>query len=542
MFTKTDKTGDAFDMALTEVVGLVRMTMGPFGGNVSTVGGRERLSFDDGKRAVEMFQSKDAYLMEASRRVLDAQVSQVNDCGDGTSTTAILLESLYFAGKRLVRQGFRPRAVTAAFQQLAKNAYRDIDGMALGKYEEGSEIDADLVKAVASIAMHGDESLGDLIGGLVAEMGPYGMVAAEMGLGSAVTVSKGSGYAWRQGVADGVFFNRAGVAQYEDSLLVLVNEVCNDIQTEFWKRVFAAWHEERRRTGKDLALVLISRGAEGSVSSTFAARTFHGAGGQAVKMPMLILKPPGETVGECEKMLADIAAVTGATLFDQLRGKMGDRDFTSADFGRVSGVSATLKSSTLRLVEEESDYAVSPKERLAEIEREYMADGVADDVAAQSEKRSRIAALNGGVGIIRLPATSETEFNEMREMLEDGYRAAMSALDGVVPGGGKALAMAGMRPDDGVDPKILAEWTVALEAPMRALWDNFAGHVDLDMMTFFGDGREWEAIDFVTGESGDAVKLRVLDSAKVQKSALLNAMSVAMPLLNTAVWLVRDDG
>lgn len=542
MFTKIETLNDNFNDALREVVGLVRMTMGPFGGNVSTVGGRERLSFDDGKRAVEMLQSKNPYLMEASRRVLDAQVSQVNTCGDGTSTTAVLLEALYFAGLRLVMSGYRRRAVISAFQQLCENACKDLDKMAKGKYEEGVDIDAGLVTAVATIAMHGDGRLGALIGGLVAEMGPYGMVTAEMGIGSEVTVSRGTGYSWRQGVADGVFFNRPGIAQYEDSLLVLVNEVCNDIQTDFWNSVFGAWHRERQRTGKDLALVLVSRGAEGSVSSTFAARTFQGAGGQSVKMPMLILRPPGETAGECEKMLSDIAAVTGATLFDQIRGRMGGKDFDTADFGRVAGVSATIKSSTLRLYDDVADFAVSAETRSGEVEDEYVADGGVDDVVAQNEKRNRLAALNGGVGIIRLPATSETQFNEMREMLEDGCRAAMSSLDGVVPGGGKALAWAGMQPDDGVDPKICAEWMVALDAPMKALWDNFEAPIGVDMETYFEAGREWVVVDFNRNLEGDAIVLGVLDSAKVQKSALINAMSVAMPLLNTSVWLVRDDG
>ncbi len=538
-----------FEDGLREAADLVASTIGPFGGNVSIAGGRERLSFDDGFKAIQAYQPGDVQKMEAVRRIHDALLSQLKSCGDGTSTTTLLLVSLYFEARKLVAAGHRERDVVRAFQALTEQVCEELDKMAIkatideGGQEKGNP---ELLTKVATIAMHGDQKLGKLIGELVADLGRYGMIGAEIGSGNEIEVARSTGYAWKAGVPDEVFFNTHGSARFGESLVLLVNEQCDDIQSPFWNKVLETWQQVSAQENKELGLILISRGAIGSVMSTFARAT-HKSG---KRMPMCILKPPGENDAECVAMLNDIAAVTGGTVFDKLRGQMGKADFVAAQFGRVAGVNATLSNSSLKLME-------TVNQGFSDLEVGVIRDGLVDgiqiamsenkeDSAFQDLGKKRIANLTGAVATIRFPVVSETQFSELQEQMEDGYRSAMSALDGVLPGGGKALFWAASEvirkivdPDDGGETSNLAHDTgIAFHEsccnPFSLLRKDYevAGIEQLD--------EAWIVTDLTTGSVGNAVELGILDSLNVVKSALRNAMSVAMPLVNTKRWLVIE--
>ena len=557
MKTTIERDMSRFDAALNDVIDLVAATIGPNGGNVSIAGhgmaralsagqhlqdGEHCLTFDDGKKAVQHYVPYDPIGYEAARRVYDAQLAQIAACGDGTSTTAVLLGAVYAAGKRAVAQGVPERDVIRSFSKLADMTTEYLGSIAKGV---GSDvIDADLIIKVATLAMHGDKELGATIGGLVAEMGQYGMLSVEPGLGNKVEVSRSTGYAWRKGVVDNVFFNLNGQARFDDCMVVIVNEVCNDAQSPFWQKVFRMWVEEydrfRAATGNELGLVLISRGAQGSIMSTFAKQTLRGH-----KVPMLLLQCPGDDDKEAGLMLGDIAAVTGATVFDSVRGRLANESVVLNDIGRIAGVSATAKSTTLKLAEKVSvgladiDADMLRKQRIADIEAEYDAEGAKDDMAMQEQKKRRISNLNGGVGIIKVPLSSQTNLSEMSETLEDGYLAATSALDGVLPGAGKGLYMAGY---------YIREMAKRADVDLPSVvCDCFADALQIVESLIMGEtprvkqyfDEVWLVRDAATGEWGDAVDMGVIDSLNVVKFALRNAMSVAMPLLNTKVLLVR---
>lgn len=527
---------ELFEQGLQEAADLVASTIGPFGGNVSIAGGRERLSFDDGLKAIQAYQPGDVQKMEAVRRIYDALLSQLKSCGDGTSTTTLLLVSLYFEARKLVEAGHRHRDVVRAFQALTEQVCEELDKMAIkatidvNGQEKG---DPELLTKVATIAMHGDQKLGRLIGELVADLGRYGMIGAEIGSGSEIDVVRSTGYSWKAGVPDEVFFNTHGSARFGESLVVVCNEVCDDIQTPFWNKVLELWQVERSADNKDYGLVLISRGATGSVMSTFARAT-HQKTGQ--KMPMFILKPPGENDAECVAMLNDIAAVTGATVFDKLRGQMGKADFNGSHFGKVLGIHSTLNNSSLKLMEvfdrgfEATDVSLL-RENLVGSIKAAMSENK-EDVAFQELGKKRIANLTGAVATIRFPVVSETQFSELQEQMEDGYRSAMSALDGVLPGGGMGLYYAGNEIwfDKNKPNEIDAAFRAACRTPLVTLY----GEVEVDVIG------PWDVCDLVTGKAGNAVELGILDSLNVVKSALRNAMSVAMPLVNTKRWLVLE--
>lgn len=545
---------ELFEQGLQEAADLVASTIGPFGGNVSIAGGRERLSFDDGFKAIQAYQPGDVQKMEAVRRIHDALLSQLKSCGDGTSTTTLLLVSLYFEARKLVNAGHRERDVVRAFQALTEQVCEELDKMAIkatidvNGQEKG---DPALLTKVATIAMHGDEKLGRLIGELVADLGRYGMIGAEIGSGSEIEVVRTTGYAWKAGVPDEVFFNTHGSARFGESLVLLVNESCDDIQSPFWNKVLETWQQVCAQEQKELGLILISRGATGSVMSTFARATHQKSG---KRMPMCILKPPGENDAECVAMLNDIAVVTGGAVFDKLRGRIGKADFDASQFGRVAGVNATLNNSSLKLMEVFDRGFDTVR---VETERDNLVTGIQiamsenkEDSAFQEYGKKRIANLTGAVATIRFPVVSETQFSELQEQMEDGYRSAMSALDGVLPGGGKALTVSAEKAikaisvfDKDMSIDVPAEKSIigkgfldALRVPVFLLYSESK---DPDFAVTHKDGG-WYAFDLYTERYGNAVELGILDSLNVVKSALRNAMSVAMPLVNTKRWLVIE--
>ena len=542
MITKPTNDNTEFMAGLNAAAELIASTIGPFGRNVSLAGGHERRTWDDGYKALKSFVPSNPMQREAVMRLLDAAKAQVSQVGDGTSTTTLLMVALYRAAMELLNsdRNIRRRQIIKEFSWLTDKVCEFLEEMSLPVTVDGN-INADLVKAVATIAMHGNKRNGDLIGGLIAELGPYGIINFEKAPTPEVSVSRSTGYVWNEGVPDTVFFNQAGAVQLGESLVVVINDHdVDDIQTPFWNKILnEIWPRESKEAGKQLGLVLICTGAAGSVMSTFA-NPINKATGE--RFPMVILKAPGSGTADAKFMLSDIAAVTGARVFDTLRGQlMGD--VSANDLGRVAGVRATATSSTLALMDE-VDYGVGPEplEKIISdlsdmIQLEYE---LLQDEGSQEQKKRRLAALNGAAGTIRIPMVSETGLSESLEEYEDGYRSAMSCVtDGVLPGGGKAFlaAMAHIRKISESD--FCNAFCEAILFPGLMLTLNGVNISEEDSMSMAS--KPWVTVDMSNGVVGNALEIGVLDSKNVVISALRNAMSVAVPIINTEYWLVNQE-
>lgn len=553
MPTYLQKDFSKIEQGINDAFELVASTMGPFGGNVSVAGGRERRSFDDGLKALEFHVPDDPELREGVLRVLDAATSQLREVGDGTSTTTILLHALYFAGKKLLGKGYRHRDIISAFKKCAEAIEAELEKMKRsGWREEGGKrvVDRSVVVKAATVAVHGDKVLGDMIGGLIADLGEHGMVTAEMTVERKMSVSRSTGYSWAGGCVDEAFYNVAGAARHGESMVVIVNEVCDNINTDFWKEVFEIWQRQCAAEGKDLGLILVSRGATGGVMSAFARGVWSDKHGNQRKVRMLILTPPGDgNDSDVRMMLGDLAALTGAKVFDKLRGQAANQQVAVSSLGRVLEVSATKKTASLRLMPtidiglSEEPVEDIKQSLVADINAFYGQDDVAGEAEMQEQKKKRLAAIESAVGVIKIPSMSETEFNTVRETVEDGFRAAKSSMDGVVPGGGKAIAVAAVNANIGAhiaDAETLSAFLEAMCAPANVLWESEGSGVPLEQAGHFVSGGAWQCYDMTTGEVGDGLELGIIDSVEVVKAALRNAMSVAMPLLNTkSHWIVN---
>lgn len=556
MFTERAKDLADFEMGLNAAVNIIATTIGPYGTNVSVAGAEGRWTFDDGFEAIKAFVPENVFEREAAFRVRDALVAQRDKVGDGTSTTALLLRAFYFAGRKLVEEGLRPRDVVRAFEKMGEQACEYVDKLAVPAkvMEGGVEVgDTDLLQKVCTVAMHGDKEMGGMIGGLVAELGPHGIVDVQMTSKRSLYVTRTHDYAWKGGVARGserAFYNTGSGVEHGRCVLILANETLETIkvgeQGKFWDAVFGkVWPQACEREGAMVPLVLVCRAATGSVLSTF--HRAEGAGGQ--KVPMCIVQAPGsDDDGLAPKMLQDLAALTGAKVFDSRRGNLMDGKVTLGDMGWCEAFKSNVFSTSVKPMDKVDDgWGSSPSDEIrkavvAAIDLEYSAEGASDDPVLMQHKQRRLAAVLGATGTVYVPFTTETGAKTLMESVQDGIRAAQSAMDGVVPGGGKALYLAADEADfSGINLKCTLAFREALEQPIVALWRSCTGtEVGLGDQKFT-TGKEWLVMDYETGEEKDAREIGILDSSAVIKSAIRTALSVALPLVNTGVWLVAKQ-
>jgi chaperonin GroEL len=239
-----------------------------------------------------------------------------------------------------------------------------------------------------------------------------------------------------------------------------------------------------------------------------------------------------------EEMMQDLAAVTGGKVFDAKKGSPLDDFEDERDFGQVARVVALRDRTTFLPAEDRKRLVVERSDALraqAEVEK---------DEEMEATLRSRIAAISGGVGVIRVPVLTGGDYSDKRELYEDAYMAAFSAMsEGVLPGGGFALLRALYRIDGKVEGDIEPGFVSvgeALRAPVRVILSN--GGVDPNKMVvevIFKD--DWRTVyDLRTKTIGDCVALGVLDSVRVVSTALENAAAEACLLVMTENFLYEE--
>lgn len=523
---------EEFISGIKEVCALVESTYGPLGANVAVAGGADRAIFDDGAKVISRLFPEGSMKQEAVFRIRDAANATVRDCGDGTSTTTILLASLLEAGIYLVdSDDIRRKAVSDAFAILGKWVEKEISSV------EDITMSEKNLKAVATIAMHGDKTLGDLIGGMVHELGPDAIVTAEISADKKYAVRTSQGYTWKGKVLDPAFLNAGATMRYEDALVLVVNETLSTIVKErFWADVFSAWKrvsdEEREK-----ALIVVCAGAEGSVLSTFVGNVKQNGA------KMAIVSAPGEDLDR-SMMMQDLAEYLGTKVFEDRTGVMKS-SFKPEDFGRAKKIVVGAKGASVEI----SDGDL-PSKIAAKIEEMY--EEQKESAAAMEQKKRRTANVFGATGIVYVPAMSETELAAMREVIEDGYRAAISAFEGIVPGASVVLRTIADRlflvsEDEDAAQHILPLLNIR-PGERRAIISNFAGAILRPFQTLFskcGDnllGRISypQTVNMVTGEVCDAEEFGIFDTKKVLTASVRNALSVAIPLINTEYFIIEQ--
>ena len=530
---------------VAEMARVVGATYGPRGRTVmlDRVGGL--ISTKDGV-TVAWEVEPSCPLRRLGTRVVQEACAKVNAlCGDGTTTTAILVHAILRESHKQIAGGAHPVL-------LAKDLQRVAEGMVeCNMFDvccpEPVE-DEDLLREVALVASNGDRDVAIALVDAMGRVGAEGMIVVEAGKGRGIELDHKTGmeidWGWESSDAAGP----EGASRHFDAPLVALV----DAELTTMAQVVPLLEQT---TQFPHPLVVVSRGCFGDALKLMVTNDRKLERADGAKFEVVAVRCPGH-VDHMRDHLDDLAALTGATVLDPAVTPFDK--FTSEMLGAAQTV--TIKKDSTTFVAFEDKFPLIEL-RVEQLRREEAAASSTHDA---EELRTRIAKLTDGFCVMRVGGASETEIRERRGRIEDALGALRVAVEGgVVPGGGIAyLALAnfleGLQGDgplhaifalSGLGDVVLAE---ALREPLRTLARNAGAEPEVVLRSVLKASQEpgatgplasWEhGWDAVTGEIRDLRRSPVLcDPLEVVKAAVLTAISTASTLLTADVALTRVE-
>ena len=490
----------------------VKVTLGPRGRNVvlEKKWGAPTIT-NDGVSIAKEIELEDPYEKIGAELVKEVAKKTDDIAGDGTTTATVLAQALVREGLRNVAAGANPmalkrgieKAVEAVSQQLLKTA----------KEVETKE----QIAATASISA-ADPTIGELIAEAMDKVGKEGVITVEESNTFGLELELTEGMRFDKGYISPYFVTDAErmEAELEDPYILLVSSKISTVKD------LLPLLEKVMQGGKPLAV--IAEDVEGEALATLVVNKIRGT------FKSVAVKAPG--FGDRrEAMLADMAILTGGEVISEKVGlKLENADLSL--LGRARKVVVTKDETTIVDGAGDADQIAGRVNQIrAEIER-------TDSDYDREKLQERLAKLAGGVAVIKAGAATEVELKERKHRIEDAVRNAKAAVEeGIVAGGGVALIQAGaglfeglgLDGDEATGANIVK---VALEAPLKQIAINagLEGGVVAEKVRNLAAG---EGLDAATGEYKDLIKAGIIDPAKVTRSALQNAASIAALFLTT---------
>ncbi len=491
----------------------VKVTLGPKGRNAiidKSYGGP--IVTKDGVTVAKEIELEDKF--ENMGASLVKQVaSKTNDvAGDGTTTATVLAQAMVHEGLKIVAAGTNPQVLRRGIEKGVEAVVNKI------KNEISKPVAGD-IERVASISAN-DPEVGRKIAEAMGIVGETGVISVEEGTSFGIEVDAVKGMQFDKGYVSPymVTDTEKMAAVYEDASILLTDKRISSIQDilPLLEAMSAAGKKE---------LVIIAEDIDGDALSTLVVNRMRGA------FSALGLKAPG--FGDHRKeMLEDIAILTGGTVISEEVGLSLDKA-TMEHLGHAGKVTAEQYSTTI----------VNGHGEVSKVEaRVHHLDAQINNTDAEFKKdqlAKRVAKLAGGVAILKVGAATEVEMKEKKDRIIDAVSATKAAVEeGVVPGGGVALVRAATALDDVVvsDEEMVGVEILrrALGAPLKQIAENAGadGSVILERVRQGSDGYGFNA---ATGVFEDLSVVGVVDPAKVTRSALQNAASIAIMILTTEV-------
>ena len=499
----------------------VKSTLGPRGRNVV---------LDKGWGAPKVTKdgvtvSEDVSLEDPEENLGAALIKQAasktnQTAGDGTTTATVLAEAIYLEGLKMVAAGADPMALSRGVQKAAEAVGARVDKLATPVNEKSRKE----IAQVASIAGNNDSTIGQFLADAFLKVGKNGVITIEEGKQFETYVDVVEGMQFDRGYLSPHFVTNVDDqrVELEDALVLVFEEKISNA------RALVPLLEAVSKQSKPLFIV--AEDVEGEALSTLVVNKLHGV------LQVCAVKAPG--YGDRRKaMLGDIAVLTGATAIYKDLGVQLD-SVQIADLGKAKKIVVTGDSTTIvGGFGKKEDIDARAQQIRAEIEKTTSS-------YDREKLQERLAKLAGGVARINVGAATESELKERKYLYEDAQAATKAALEeGVVPGGGVALLRAADALDDveAVGDEVYGVQIVrrALEAPIREIAKNagIEGSIVVNRvrkMTGKNDGYDADKDSYC-----DLVEAGVIDPAKVVRTALLNAASVASLLLTTSCVLTE---
>ena len=431
--------------------------------------------------------------------------------GDGTTTATVLVESIYREGLKNVTAGANPmdirRGIDAATETIVASLKKQSK-----KIRESAE-----VAQVGTISANGDTTIGNIIAEAMEKVGKDGTITVEEAKGIETTLDVVEGMQFDKGYLSPYFVTKADTMEVvlDDAFILLFEKKISNLQ-ELLPVLQAV-----AKSGKPL--LIIAEDIEGEALATLVVNKLRGT------LQICAVKSPG--FGDRRKaMMEDIAILTGGKFISEDLG-IKLENLTLADMGRAKRITVDKENTT---IVEGAGTTAAIKGRIEQIRRQI------EETTSDYDReklQERLAKLAGGVAVINVGATTESEMKEKKARVEDALHATRAAVEeGIVPGGGVALlrAQAALKDlklegDAQIGVEIIRR---ACEAPLRQLTENAAVDGSI-VVQAVRDGKGAFGYNVATGEYVDMLKAGIIDPTKVTRGALQNAASIAGLLLVT---------
>ena len=501
------------ETGMNKLADAVRVTLGPKGRNVvlSKKWGAPTIT-NDGVSIAKEIELEDPYERIGAELVKEVAKKTDDVAGDGTTTATVLAWSMVHEGLRNVAAGANPMSMKRGIEAAVEAAVASIK--ALAKVVDSKE----QIAQVASISA-ADNEIGQMISEAIDKVGKDGVI----------TVEESQTFGMEMDLVEGMRFDKGYISPYfatdtyrmeasiDDAYILLVANKISAV------RDMLPILEKVMQGGRPL--VIIAEDVDGEALATLVVNKIRGT------FKSVAVKAPG--FGDRRKaMLQDIAILTGGQVISEEVG-LKLENATLDLLGRAKKVVITKDETTII---EGAGSDADIKGRISQIKTEI--DNTDSDYDRE-KLQERLAKLSGGVAVLKVGAATEVELKEKKHRIEDAVSTTKAAIEeGVVPGGGVALlraqeaaekVMASLSGDEATGARMVAR---SLSAPLKQIAENagLEGGVVVEKVKAMKGS---EGLNAATGEYTDLVKLGVIDAAKVTRSALQNAASIAALFLTT---------
>ncbi len=508
----------ALERGINTLADAVKVTLGPRGRNVvleKKFGSPAIVS--DGVTIAKEISVEEPFENMGAQLVREV-ASKTNDvAGDGTTTATVLAQSIVREGLKNVAAGANPMLLKKGIDAAVAAVVQQVKEMATPVEERH------VIAEVAANSAH-ERAIGDLIAEAMEKVGKDGVITVEESKGTATQLE----------LVEGMQFDKGYVSAYmvtdpermeaviEDPLILLHEKKISSVQD------MLPMLEKILRMSKPL--LIIAEDIEGEALATLVVNKLRGT------LNCVAVKAPG--FGDRRKaMMEDIAVLTGGT-------------FISEDLGiKLENVDLSMLGSAKRVTVTKDDTTIVEgrgthdkiQGRIAQIKKQIED---TDSDYDREKLQERLAKLSGGVAVVQVGAATETELKEKKQRIEDALSATRAAVEeGIVPGGGTVYlhALPALKDDLVQEPDAKVGLQIvrrALEEPLRIIASNAGveGSLVVERVKNMPRGQGYNA---ETNEYGDLVKAGVVDPAKVTRSALENAASIASMLLTTEVLIAE---
>jgi chaperonin GroEL len=492
----------------------VKVTLGPKGRNVviQKSFGAPR-STKDGVSVAKEIELEDAFENMGAQMIREV-ASKTNDkAGDGTTTATVLAQSIVQEGLKAVAAGMNPMDLKRGIDKAVTAVLADIKASSR-KVSANSEI-----AQVGTISANGDQEVGDMIAKAMEKVGNEGVITVEEAKTAETELDVVEGMQFDRGYLSPYFITNADKmeVQLEEPLIMLHEKKLSSLQSML--PILEAVVQSGR------PLLIIAEDIEGEALATLVVNKLRGG------LRVAAVKAPG--FGDRRKsMLEDIAVLTGGQVISEDLG-IKLENVTLDMLGKAKKVTITKDDTTIVDGVGEKD---AIEARIGQIKKQI------EDTTSDYDKeklQERLAKLAGGVAVIRVGGSTEVEVKEKKDRVDDALNATRAAVEeGIVPGGGIALlkatkALEGLKGDNADQTAGIAIIRRAIQAPIRQIVENAGVEGSIVVGKVLENASDTYGFNAQTEEYVDMIQAGVIDPAKVVRTALQDAASVAGILITT---------